>query len=121
LAEPKLASTQLAEESIALIEEIASDTAEQRQVASWLLRFAIAYYRDALERGLAGELGPAWNALLARTGGEEREAADLVAAAIDRCVLADLHIQQMMPVPLCIEGWAEDLARIHRGGMPLMV
>jgi hypothetical protein len=45
LSEPKLASTRLAED-VALIEEIASDTAEQRQVASWLLRFAIAFYRD---------------------------------------------------------------------------
>jgi len=121
LSEPKLASTPLADESIALIEEIASDTAEQRQVASWLLRFAIAFYRNALERGLAGDTGPAWNALLSHAGGEEREAADLAGAAIDRCVLADLHIQQMMPVPLCIEGWAEDLARIHRGSLPQMV
>jgi DNA polymerase-3 subunit delta' len=121
LSESKLSSTQLADEAIALIEEIASDTAEQRQVAGWLLRFAIAFYRDVLERGLAGETGPAWSALLVRTGGDEREAADLAAAAIDRCVLADLHIQQMMPVPLCLEGWAEDLARIHRGGMPLML
>jgi DNA polymerase-3 subunit delta' len=121
LSDPKLSSTQLADESIALIEEIGSDTAEQRQVASWLLRFAIAFYRDVLEQGLAGADGPAWSALLVRTGGDERDAADLAAAAVDRCVLADLHIQQMMPVPLCLEGWAEDLARIHRGAMPLLV
>ena len=122
LSQPQLASVPLADELIALIDEIAADTPQQRQVTGWLLRFAIDHYRRAIEAGLSGEgdPGPTWSALLARAGGDPLEAADLSAAAIDRCVLADLHVQQMMPVPLCLEGWADDLSRIHRGGMPLM-
>lgn len=122
LEQPEVSSVSLADELIALIDEIASDIPQQRQVAGWLLRFAIDHYRRTIEVGLSGvqDCGPTWNALLAHTGGDVLEASDLAAAAIDRCVLADLHVQQMMPVPLCIEGWADDLSRIHRGGVPLL-
>jgi DNA polymerase-3 subunit delta' len=122
LTRPQLPAVPLADELIAVIEEIASDTPQQRQMAGWLLRFAIDHYRRTIEAGLAGagEPGATWQALLARAGGDPLEAADLAAAAIDRCVLADLHIQQMMPVPLSLEGWADDLSRIHRGGAPLL-
>ncbi|MFO1094523.1 MAG: DNA polymerase III subunit delta' [Planctomycetaceae bacterium] len=124
LSQPQWSSAALADELIGLIDEIASDAPEQRQSASWLLRFAIDCYRAAMEAGLSCDdatAGPVWQALLARAGGDPVETADLAAAAIDRCVLADLHIQQMMPVPLCLEGWCDDLARIHRGTSPLLV
>lgn len=123
LAQPLLSSGTLADELIAQIDELAADVPEQRQVAGWLLRFAIDHYRRTLEAGLSGEsdAGPTWDALLARTHGDPLAAADLAAAAVDRCVLADLHVQQMMPVPLCLEGWSDDLARIHRGSAPILV
>ncbi|MBL8851507.1 MAG: DNA polymerase III subunit delta' [Planctomycetaceae bacterium] len=121
LSQTQLSSATMADGIISLIDEIASDVPGQRQVASWLLRFAIDFYRLVIEQGLSGaEAGPAWQALLVRAGGDPVAAADLAAAAIDRCVLADLHIQQMMPVPLCLEGWCDDLSRIHRGGAALL-
>jgi DNA polymerase-3 subunit delta' len=123
LSQPQWSSPALADELIASIEDLAAETPEQRQVAVWLLRFAIDFYRRTIQAGLSGHAaaGPAWRGLLAHAGGDALEAADLAAAAVDRCVLADLHIQQMMPVPLCLEGWCDDLARIHRGAMPLLV
>lgn len=120
---PQLDSVPLADELIAAVEEIASETPEQRVTLSWALRFAIAFYRDVLQRGLAGAGSarcPAWDALLAVTGRDHAAAADLAAAAIDRCVLAELQLQQSMPVPLCVEGLCDDLARIHRGLEPLL-
>ena len=122
LTQPQMSSVSLADELIANIDEIASDTPHQRQVAGWLLRFAIDHYRRAIEAGLSGadDPGATWEVLLESAGGDPLEAADLAAAAVDRCVLADLHVQQMMPAPLCLEGWADDLSRIHRGGTPLL-
>lgn len=106
---------------VALIEELGADSASQRRHAAWLLRFAVSWCHEALRQLAAGDVADAGvQALVARCG-DPLEAAERVAAALDRCVLADLHLQQIMPVPLCLEGLCDDLARIHRGASPLCV
>jgi DNA polymerase-3 subunit delta' len=116
-------SLETADALIALVEELGSDTAAQRQNAGWLLRFAVSYFRSALQQAATAdeaEPGEPVRRFVVRCGDRE-EAAERLAAMLDRCVLADLHLQQMMPVPLCLEGLCDDLARIDRGAMPLCV
>lgn len=123
LSATEFRSLETAEALMALIEELGPDTAAQRQLAGWLLRFAVSWYRDALSRATAPDAAgedPAVQSFVQRCG-DPVEAADRLSAMLDRCVLADLHLQQMMPVPLCLEAWCDDLSRIHRGTLPLCV
>jgi DNA polymerase-3 subunit delta' len=108
---------------IALVEELGSDTAAQRQNAIWLLRFAVSFYRSALLQAATTDeslQGEQIRRFVARCM-DRVDAAERLAAMLDRCVLADLHLQQMMPVPLCLEGLCDDLSRIDRGTLPLCV
>ena len=123
LSAAEFRSLATAEALIALVEELGSDTAAQRQNAGWLLRFAVSFYRSALQQVAASEdaeLSEDTRRFVARCG-DRGEAAERLAALLDRCVLADLHLQQMMPVPLCLEGLCDDLSRIDRGALPLCV
>jgi len=116
-------SLETADAFVALVEELSSDTAAQRQNAGWLLRFAVSWYRTALQQvATLNESEPCEpvRRFLTRCG-NPLEAAERLAAMLDRCVLADLHLQQMMPVSLCLEGLCDDLARIDRGATPLCV
>lgn len=110
-----------AEKLMELVESQASDTPGQRQAAGWMLAFAVRRFRELLRR--AGAEDAARDAdvarLLQQCGGDSRIAADRLAGSIDRCVEADLHLQQMMPVSLCVAGWCDDLSRIQRGLLPL--
>lgn len=112
-------SVQTSDAVVALVEELGSDSPAQREIASWVIQFAVRWHRDQLT-SLASGAEPSfagWPALLARSGGDWKEAADRLAAAIDRCVLADAQISQMMPVPLCLEGLFGDLSRIRHGAL----
>jgi DNA polymerase-3 subunit delta' len=123
LSAAELRSLETADSLLALVEELGSDTAAQRQNAGWLLRFAVSYFRSALQQVATlneAEPGESMRRFVARCG-DPMEAAERLAAMLDRCVLADLHLQQMMPVPLCLEGLCDDLARIDRGARPMCV
>jgi DNA polymerase-3 subunit delta' len=116
-------SLETADALIALVEELGSDTAAQRQNAGWLLRFAVSYFRSALQQVATlheAEPEESIRRFLTRCG-DPVEAAERLAAMLDRCVLADLHLQQIMPVPLCLEGLCDDLSRIDRGAAALCV
>ena len=43
------------------------------------------------------------------------ETGDRLALLMDRCVDAEQHLEQMMPVPLCLAGLCDDLGRLLRG------
>lgn len=124
LSAGELLPLQTSDALIALVEEVGSDVPAQRAAAGWLIRFAVSHYGELLTRAAAQQGGlesPDWRALLARCQGDWMEAADRLAASIDRCVQADAQLAQMMPVPLCLEGLFDGLARIQRGQMPLPV
>jgi DNA polymerase-3 subunit delta' len=123
LAAAEFQSLQTADALIAVIEELGSDTPAQREIAAWVIRFAVGWYRDQLTAVASGREppSPGWPALLARCCGDWKEAADRLAASIDRCVQADAQLAQMMPVPLCLEGLCDGLSRIQRGEVVLMV
>jgi len=108
-------SVQTSDAVVALIEELGCDSPAQREIASWVIQFAVHWHRDRLTSLVSGAEPSfaGWPALLARSGGDWKDAADRMAASIDRCVLADAQLAQMMPVPLCLEGLCHDLSRIR--------
>lgn len=121
LSAADLQGIQSADALVSLIEELGADTPAQREIAGWAIRFAVLFFRDLLAAAATGQDGSsaALGAWLARYGGDALEAADRLAACIDRCVLADAHLAQMMPVPLCLEGLCDALSRIQRGELAL--
>lgn len=82
------------------LDELGSDTASQRQNLHWALRFAVESLR----------------AKLATTA--DVDELDCLGDMLDRCCEAELHLQQTMPVPLCLEALYAELGRRSRAAMP---
>jgi DNA polymerase-3 subunit delta' len=91
------------------IEQSASDTAAQRELAGWAIQFAIEHFREAL------------GADYSDSPDQEAAACDRAAASISRCVEASGHLHQSMPVPLCLSGLFDELSRIGRTGQATRV
>jgi DNA polymerase-3 subunit delta' len=95
----------VAAETIKAIEEGASDTAGQRDLARWAIRFAVEQIRERL-----------------RTDSDISDAdIDCATWIADRCFEAEGHLQQSMPVPLCLAGLFDEISRIQRTGAPVAI
>lgn len=80
----------------AVLDDLGSDTASQRQNMRWANQFCIEQLQSML-----------------RTQSDPVES-DRLAVMLDRCFEAEQHLNQTMPVPLCLEALFDDLARISR-------
>ncbi len=89
----------LATQVIEGIEQASSGTAEQRENATWAVQFAIDHYRR-----------------LQREESSDPDRQDRAAAGLERCYDALGHLEQSMPVPLCLSGLFDDLSKIQRTG-----
>lgn len=94
------------------IEEMSSNTPEQRQNAQWLLRFVADAIRARLQ-GLAG--GDLSDPLTLRLGA--RNGVDLLAPMLDRTLAASRQVDGMSPVKLVMEALFDELARMIRQAM----
>jgi DNA polymerase III subunit delta' len=120
LAQSPFNSLHTTDEVLRVLDEIGSDTAAQRQNATWLLRFAVEFFRGAL-RCFANPESDANDPHVVefslQLDSSTPETGDLLARLMDRCVDAEQHLEQMMPVPLCLDGLFDDLGRLLRGGV----
>ncbi|QDU42716.1 DNA polymerase III subunit tau [Symmachiella dynata] len=98
LASERFHSVNTAAQVMECIEAAGSDTAAQRQRAAWIIRFCMEYYRHSLAE--VSEIDP--------------ERAEVIGAAIERAVTAQMHLDRSMSVGLCIEALFDDLGRIGR-------
>jgi len=80
----------------ACLEELGGDTATQRENLQWVIQFCI----DSLRRKLA-------------TSSDFLEL-DRLGSMLDRCFEADRHLQQSMPVPLCLEAMFTEMGKRSR-------
>lgn len=101
LARTPMQPLQVTADVQAALEELGSDTATQRQYAGWVTRFCVEYLRSCLRN-------------VEQTTPED---VDRLSAQIERCLDAEGHLAQSMPVPLCLEGLFDDLARISRAAV----
>jgi DNA polymerase-3 subunit delta' len=100
------------------IEEISSDTAEQRQNMGWLIRFAQEFYRQAA-LSLSGDpsmsaCADEVTAYCVRMQARGMRAIELAMEQFDRAVLAESHIDWNINPSRSIESLLDDLARIQR-------
>ena len=98
LASDRFHSGEIAAKALECIEAAGTEAAAQRQRAAWILHFCVEFYREALT-GVS----------LA-----DPEAAEVIGAAMERAVEAQLHLDRRMTVGLCIEALFDDLGRIAR-------
>ncbi|SFI67947.1 DNA polymerase III subunit delta' [Planctomicrobium piriforme] len=84
----------------AALDEMGSDTAAQRENMHWVVRFTI----ESLRKQLAATDNPL--------------ELDRLGEMLERCFLAELHLRQTMPVPLCLDALFTELGRQSR--MPVM-
>jgi DNA polymerase-3 subunit delta' len=82
------------------LDSLEKDPSGQRRNAGWAVQFAADFYRERLRQGRAAA----------------PEFLDRASAALERCLDAGDHLQQSMPVPLCLAGLFDDLARIEHTG-----
>ena len=80
----------------AALDAFGSDSTSQRRYAFWVVHFAVGQLRDML------------------AACDDIERADQLGTMLDRCVEAELHLRQTMPVPLCMEALFDALSRIQR-------
>lgn len=80
----------------AALDAFGSDSATHRRYASWAIRFCVETLRISLSTA------------------ETPTQSDQLGAMLDRCVDAEMQLHQSMPVPLCLEGLFDTLARIQR-------
>ncbi len=93
---------------LATLEELGGDSATQRRHAGWIVRFCVEFFRTQLrESSVTDADDPLANAA----------EMDRLIAQMERCVDAELHLQQSMPLPLCLEGMFDELSRIRRGNV----
>jgi len=121
LGHPPQISIQSARQLLEGVEKLASETAEQRQLALWLVRFAAEFQRSALWRLCEGsqvaemgdvpriEQAEAW---VGRLRTEHVVSTEVVTELLDRTLLTAEHIEQYASVPLCLEAWFAEMARI---------
>lgn len=80
----------------AVLEEIGGDTATQREYMHWVVRFCINSLRSQF------------------TNTEDVQQWDRLGIMLDRCFEAEMHLQQSMPVPLCLEAMFTELGKRSR-------
>lgn len=99
------------------IENAAGDTAGQRRMARWLMRFALEFYRSAL-LVLTGEGPSAPESEVAsfarRYAAQDPAAMNLVMDLLERTARAAGQLEQSIPVSLCLEGYFDDLGYLLR-------
>jgi len=80
------------------LEELGGDASEKRQNATWLIRFAIQFFRDRL------------------TGSDELplQMQDRLASALECCFDAEQNLARSMPVPLVMETLFDRITRSLR-------
>lgn len=80
----------------AAIENLGGDTARERSLANWVLQFCVEEFRYQLQSTT------------------DVNQIDLIGALLDRTFLANQHLKQTMPIPLCLQAMFDDLSRISR-------
>lgn len=105
------------------LDKLAGDTSEQRQFALWLVRFAAEFLRSALWRLCEGsqvaelndvphiEQAQAW---VERLRVAPVAATEIVSELLDRTLQTAEQIDQYASVPLCLEAWFAEMARISQ-------
>lgn len=88
---------------LAGLDEMASDAPTQRRYAGWVIRFCVEHLRSRVRDSSA----------------TTPDDVDRIAAMMERCLDAERHLAQSMPIPLCVEGLFDELARIRRGAVPV--
>lgn len=111
LAAETIENTDLAERSLAFIDEAGKDSAAKRLRARRVIGLAVRFFRDAMVAACGEEaVGDAEAIAMAR-----RQGVDVLADLIDRSLEADVHVARLAQLPLAIETWLDDVSRIAAG------
>ncbi len=119
LSEPDMKPLDAAKTLTSGLDEISSETHEQRRGAGWLIRFAQEFYRQAVLL-LSGEsqggliIPPEVQQFARRLQSRGLAGTELAMDLFDRCVLAENHIDWNVNPGKAIESLFDDLARTSR-------
>lgn len=95
---------------LSTLDELGGDSATQRRHAGWIVRFCVEFFRSQLREARITD---------AEDPLADAPRLDMLVAQMERCIDAELHLQQSMPLPLCLEGMFDELSRIRRGLVPV--
>jgi DNA polymerase III subunit delta' len=124
LSQPQWNGIAIAQSVTKEIEQLGSDTAEQRTVAVWLLKIAVEFYRAALWRlGSPGDNRLSMTIAEAdpwadRIGADLDQGVDLIGRLIERCLEAVAQLEQNVGIGLCLEALCTDLSLAARPPTP---
>ncbi len=113
LSTPRFDPVETARQVLAALEELGGASADQREHAAWLLRFAVDFFRQVFAP--TDEVAPPIAQFRRAFRLEDPRTADRTTLALERTLRAEEELQQLLPVPLCLEAYFHDLGRIFRG------
>ena len=115
----RLSGLALSKSLLESLDKLGSDTAAQRQIAQWLVRFGVDFYRRAMRRlsgSAEGSEIPQVEQFAARQDPAAAEDLERIGTLLERLYAAESQLQRSTPVPLCLEGLFDDMARMNRPG-----
>ena len=113
LASRPFAPVEASQQLLKALEELGGGTAGQRESAGWLIRFAVDFLR--LVAAPVAAVPESVERFRRAYPPDDPVMADRLTLLIERCLDADAHLHQSMPVPLCLESLLHDVGRILRG------
>lgn len=119
-AQPQWSGLTLSKQIQAGLESISDELPKQREQAQWVLRFAVAFFQDALR--VVSQSGPVAEPLAAseaakwvsRFSPHDPRTIDRLAALMDRVAEGVGHIDQFVGLSLALDSTFDDLARLMR-------
>jgi DNA polymerase-3 subunit delta' len=99
------------------LDELGGDTAEQRRNGWWLVRFTVEFYRRTLRRLSDPEAvcsADTVDVFAGRLPAGSADSIERVMEMFERAATAERQLDRHAPLPLCLEGLYDELARMHR-------
>ncbi len=117
LASEQYDSVALTADMLNGLDELASDSSEQRKIAGWIIRFCVEFYRQAVLR-LSGNHGDIpiqqVDRYVSRFDSQNSDDLEIMMELFDRAALAERHLEWKMSAPLCCQGLFDGLGRLSR-------
>ena len=117
LATQNFSSVALAAKVMEELESLTGETAAQRQLAAWIVRFCVDFYRSSLftlsGSPATGAESPAVQKFCSRLG-DHPDQLEALGLLMERAIESQTHLDQNAGVALCLETLFNDLGRMHR-------
>ncbi len=113
----RMQNVSVAKELASQLDEMSSDTQEQRENGRRLVQFAVEFYHQSarVSSGVSASVEETSSKqFLDSLSLSSSDRLEFISELADRAALSDEHLERAMPIPLCLEALFSDLAKMNR-------